>query len=289
MAGLRRLDLEALSWAQMSRATLALPVLLGTLALPAPARAAEARCWFENGVVIVSARVAGVIGDFILDTAAPQTILAETQAQTFGYEDNAVTGAVEVAGVATAPVTVAVQDIDLRTGLLPTPIAGVVGADALKPYVVDLSFTPCRILISQPRRAPRFPRGTILPITWIAKVPTAPAAAADGPHAIRGDFALATGSDTAVRLSDAYAAVPAAKTPKESYPYGVDRPALRALTFAGVLAQNLPAGLIKEPDAAIGGEIGAPLLSAWRVRFDFPGNRLVLVPNEKGPGASPRP
>jgi hypothetical protein len=64
-----------------------------------PARAGEAACWFENGMVVVSAQVMGIAGDFILDTATPHTQLAETQAQGAGFEATALTGEVQLAGI----------------------------------------------------------------------------------------------------------------------------------------------------------------------------------------------
>lgn len=262
----------------MSRPLLLCLAAGAALACPLAARAGEAPCWFERGVVVVTAEVAGVVGDYILDTGAPQTVLAETQAQTFGYEATELTGDVALAGVRTAALPLVVQDIDVRTGLLPTPIAGIIGADALKPYVLDLRLGPCRVALNLPGRAPAFPRGPVLPLAWIAGVPTTGAAASDGPKALTGAFALATGSDTAVRLADAYAAAPGAAKPQELYPYGVLRPELRALSFASRIAESVPAGLIKSPDPEIVGEIGAPLLSDWRLRFDFPADRLRLAP-----------
>ena len=44
--------------------------------------------------------------------------------------------------------------------------------------------------------------------------------------------------------------------------------------------------IITQPShAALSGEIGAPLLGAWRLRFDFPRGRLLLAPKQKGPGS----
>ena len=51
----------------MTRLALALSVCLALVGFPA--HAGEAACWFENGVVVVTAQVMGVTGDFILDTA----------------------------------------------------------------------------------------------------------------------------------------------------------------------------------------------------------------------------
>lgn len=251
--------------------------------------AGESACWFENGVVVVSAEVLGVAGDYILDTGAARTVLAETQAQAAGYADTTLTGEVGVAGVRIADLPVIVQGIDVRSGLFPTPIAGVIGADVLKPYVVDLSFAPCRVALHAPGQAPAFRAATALPLSWIAGVPAVTAGVSDGPRVITGAFALATGSDTPLRISDTVAAAPGAAKPRELYPYGVLRPRLRALSLAGQIAEHLPAGLLKTDDPSLLGAIGAPLLWAWRVRFDFPANRLLLAPDEKGPGASRGP
>jgi len=267
----------------MSLKALLLAAAAATLA--GPAWAGPAPCWFERGVVVVSAQVAGVTGDFILDTGAAQTVLAETQAQGAGYDATVLSGEVVLAGMRTADAAIVVKDVDVRTGLFDTPIAGIIGADVLKPYVLDLSFAPCRVGLYAPGRAPRLPRATVLPLTWLGGVPATDATASDGPHTASGGFALATGSDTAVRLSDAYAKAPGAPKPQEVYPYGVLRPRLRALSLAGQIAEGLPAGLVKDQDPALLGEIGAPLLAGWRVRFDFPESRLYLAPNEKGPGS----
>jgi hypothetical protein len=257
-------------------------VLLALAATPASAGAAA--CWFEQGVVVVGAEVMGVPGDYILDTATPHTFLAETQAQTAGYAETALMGDVRVAGMTIRGQKVAVANLDMRTGALPTPIAGVIGADVLKAYVLDLSFAPCRVTLSRAGHAPRFPSRTALPIRWVAERPVVRAAVSDGLQALAGAFAPATGGDTAVRLSDALAGAPGAAKPNELYPYGVLRPRLRALSISGALIENLPAGLIKAEDPGLAGEIGAPLLSRYRLRFDFPARELLLAP---APQASP--
>jgi hypothetical protein len=251
---------------------------IGFAALAHPAAAGATACWFENGVVVVPAQVAGVAGDYILDTGATQTILAETQAQGAGYAETAITGDISLAGQRIAGLPMAVQGVDVRTGLFPTPIAGIIGADALKAYVVDISFAPCRVALYAPGRAPAFGHATALPLRWIAGRPALEATASDGPHLAAGDYALATGSDTAIRIGDALGRVQGAKKPRELYPYGVLRPRLRALALADQIAEQLPAGLIKSEDPALAGEIGAPLLWAWRVRFDFAAGRLLLAP-----------
>jgi len=271
----------------VTRSSLALFALLA-LAAATPARAGAAACWFENGVVVVPAEVMGVSGDYILDTATPHTLLAETQAQTAGFAETALNGEVRLAGVAVEGQAVAVADLDMRTGALPTPIAGVIGADVLKAFVLDVSFSPCRVALIPAGHAPRFAAQAALPMSWIAERPVVTAAASDGAHIQAGAFTPGTGADVGVRISDAVASAPGAAKPKELYPYGVSRPRLRALSFAGGLQENLPAGLLKAEDPALIGQIGAPLLAHWRLRFDFPGGRLLLGAPQAAPVSSPR-
>ena len=259
----------------VTRTILALSALLALTA--APALAGEAKCWFENGVVVVGAEVMGVPGDYILDTATPHTLLADSQAQLAGYAETALTGEVRLAGVVARGRPVAVQGLDLRTGAFPTPVAGVIGADILKDYVVDVSFAPCRVALRPAGHVPPFRAAASLPMGWIAERPVVTAAVADGPHAFSGAFTPATGADTGVRLSDGLTTVKRAPKPKELYPYGVYRPRLRAFSFAGILSENLPAGLIQAEAPDLAGQIGAPILSRWRLRFDFPAGRLLLA------------
>src|SRR5207247_11237269 len=141
----------------------------------------------------------------LIDVASPATQLAETQAQAAGLTETALTGEVRIAGVRLKARPVAVVDLDARAWPFPTPIAGVIGADVLKGYVVDVSFAPCRIALRPSGHAPRFAASVRLPMGWVADRPVVAAAVADGPHAIAGAFTPATGADTALRLSDAVA------------------------------------------------------------------------------------
>jgi hypothetical protein len=265
-------------------------ILSALLALTAPpARAGEAACWFDNGVVVVAAQVMGVTGDFILDTATPHTQLAETQAQTAGFEETALTGDVRLAGLRITRRPVEVADIDLRTGALPTPIAGVIGADVLRPYVLDVTFAPCRVALNRARRAPRFPAHRSLPMTWVAGRPVVAATASDGVRSLTAKFTPGIGADRAVRLSDVAASAPGANKLLEVYPYGVLQPRLESLTFAGQVALTLPSGLVHAEAPNLAGQIGAPFLSRYRLRFDFTAGRLELAPAaHSSPPAKPR-
>jgi len=260
----------------VSRPLLALIALVALAA--SPARAGGAACWFENGVVVVTAQVMGVTGDFILDTATPHTQLAETQAQAAGFEETALTGDVRLAGLRITNRPVEVADLDLRTGALPTPIAGVIGADVLRSYILDVSFSPCRVALNPAGHAPRFAAQRALPIAWVAGRPVVAATASDGTRSLTANFTPGTGADRAVRLSDVAASAPGAKKLLEVYPYGVLKPRLESLTFAGGVALDLPSGLTHAEDPKLSGQIGAPFLSRYRLRFDFPAGRLKLAP-----------
>jgi hypothetical protein len=243
-----------------------------------PARAGEAACWFENGMVVVSAQVMGIAGDFILDTATPHTQLAETQAQGAGFEATALTGEVQLAGLRIAARPVEVADLDLRTGALPTPIAGVIGADVLRPYVLDVSFSPCRVALNPAGRAPRFQAAQSLRMSWVAGRPVVTATVSDGSRSLTAGFTPGIGADRAVRLSDVAASAPGARKLLELYPYGVLAPRLESLAFAGDVFLDLPSGLVHAENPKLAGQLGAPFLSRYRLRFDFPAARLYLAP-----------
>jgi hypothetical protein len=228
--------------------------------------------------VVVAAQVMGVAGDFILDTATPRTQLAETQAQAAGFEETALTGEVRLAGLRIAGRPVEVADLDLRTGALPTPIAGVIGADLLTPYVLDVSFSPCRVALNPKSRAPRFPAARSLHMTWVAERPVVTATVFDGTRSLTANFSPGIGADRAVRLSDVAASAPGASKLLEVYPYGILAPRLERLTFAGEAVASLPSGLVHAEDPRLAGQIGAPFLSRYRLRFDFPAGRLELAP-----------
>lgn len=245
-------------------------------AIPAAAHAGETACWYEQGVIVAPASIAGLAGDYILDTGSAVTQLHETKAQGAGLVDPAQRGPVRIAGLTLPDRPFAIADLDARTYAFPTPIAGVIGADLLSGYVVDVSFAPCKVAIYPLAKAPRFAGGAALPLNTKSGVATARAAVSDGPRALAGDFVIATGADTAVRLGQDHASVPGAAKPEDVLPYGDRRAGLRAASFAGTLFENLQAGLT--PASQTAGVLGAPLLARWRLRFDFPRGRLLLAP-----------
>lgn len=259
----------------MKPAFLASSALLACVALTGAAWAGETPCWYEQGVVVAPASLAGLAGDYILDTGAPATLLHETKAQAAGLAAGGLHGDVQIAGLSLPDRPFTVADLDARTWAFPTPIAGVIGADLLSAYVVDISFEPCKVAIYPLRQAPTFRPTASVRLKPGAGVATSRAAVSDGMSALAGDFVISTGSDTPVRLDQRVASVPGAAKAEDVLPYAEGRARLRAASFAGELFENLDSGLAKDGDVAVG-VIGAPLLARWRLRFDFPRSRLLL-------------
>lgn len=269
---------------------LALPLLVLTAG---PAAAGETACWWDQGRLVVAASVMGVTGDYILDTGEPRTILADTHAEKSGFAETALVGPVRLAGITVADRPITVLPIDSRSRSLPTPVAGVIGVDVLKGYVVDVSAYGgrCKVAIHAPPQAPAFRLRAALPMSWAGDRPTIPAIVADGPSVKRGAFVPSTGADAPIRLSDGVAQAAGAARPDAVYLYGDLKPRLRALSLAGELFENAPAGLIKADDlGGADGVIGAAILARWSLRFDFPGGQLLLgdPPKGKGPRRHPR-
>ncbi|WP_300577921.1 hypothetical protein [Phenylobacterium sp.] len=243
---------------------------------PALAAAAPLACWYEEGVIVVPAMVAGAAGDYILDTGAPRSELHDTRAQGMGLSGDATQGEVDIGGFRFPDRTLAIVSQDARTYAFPTPIAGIIGADVLRAVIVDVDFRPCRVELHAPAEAPApRPGGQGLALSWTSGRPVVWAALSDGATARRIQVAPSSGLDAAVRLAPGEVTSMAA--PESLAPYETGRAALRALSLGGVLFENLQAGLSGEEVSAV----GPGILDHWRLRFDFPAGRLLLIPEDR--------
>ncbi|WP_293677121.1 hypothetical protein [uncultured Phenylobacterium sp.] len=249
--------------------------LLGALA-GGSARAGEVQCRFEGGTLVIPAVMAGIAGDYILDTGTAESLLHDTRGRSDGIAADSLTGDIALAGEIARAVPLKVADLDVRTWNLPTPVAGVIGADVLKPWVVDVTYAPCRVRLSPPGQAPDF-RGRALELAWDLGRPTAIAAVSDEAHEITGRFVIATGDNAPVRLADDLAQVPDAARPEELYPDGIWLARLPRVRFAGATGLDVGAGLMR-PTGQVAGVLGAEVLAHFRLRFDFPAARLVVQP-----------
>jgi hypothetical protein len=226
--------------------------------MAAPARAGETACWFENGAVVIPAAFGDIAGDFILDASAPASQLHVTTAQTFGVEAPTVRATLRLAGERRVKFDMQVADLGARTRPFVTGIAGVIGADALMPFVIEIATSPCRVRLS--RRARPEAESIRLPLRVVGGTLAVKAAISDGVTARQGWFAVDTGADTTL-VADARLS----RSPAE----GTDPPVrLRALSIGGLLFEQIPAGLMADPPTGVSGVIGEAIWSRFRLRLD---------------------
>lgn len=273
------------------RRLLPLLILIGAAG---PARAGEIACHLDDtGVLVAPARVGDEAGDFMIDTGQLHSQMHETRAQTAGIAAPSVTAPVRIAGLTLPPTTFEVADLDTRAWAFPTPVAGVIGLDALSGLVIDLRLSPCRLGLYRPGRAPRLrglaaaplrvgKDGRLLTIIGVS----------DGASARRGEAVLATGADAGLRLSDSVASAPAAADPKRLEPYGRRFGRLRAVSLWGELTEFPAVGLVAEGEVPTDGlgVIGPEALDGFRIRLDLARGRLwVAVDTKKAPASPPGP
>lgn len=238
------------------------------------AEAGEAACWFENGAVVAPGEIAGIAGDWLIDPSAPRTLLHETRAEMEGLP-RAFVAAGRLAGRRLAPVAVTVVDLDDRAPGFVTPITGVIGADVLARYTVDLSFSPCRLTLWR-GRPPPFGRAGVLPLTVVAGTPGVRAAVSDDRRARAGLFAVDWGSRATVRVRNARLE-PSTDAPGPT-PRSLAPARLRALSAEGVLYERPDAAIGGDLDPALTGALGTGFWSSWRLRLDISGRRLLYKP-----------
>lgn len=248
--------------------------LILSAATASPAGAADTACWFENGAVVVPAEIGGIAGDWLLDPSAAHTLLHDTRAEMEGLPSR-FTAPGHLAGLTLTPTVVTVVDLDDRAPGFATPITGVIGADVLARYTIDLQFAPCRVRISV-GRPPRPRQAWSLPLVMVDGVPAVRAAVSDDRRARAGLFAVDWSSRAAVRLADADLRPPVKgldPTPRSLAPAR-----LRALSIDGRLYEETSAGTAEGLDPALAGTLGVEFWSRWRVRLDIADGTLLLSP-----------
>jgi hypothetical protein len=266
----------------MRRVAAFVALALGALAAGA-AYAGETACWVDNGVVVVPAALGDIAGDFILDLSAPQSQLHFDVAGSNGITAPTDEAPLQLAGEHIPALSFAVAHLDARGWGFPTNIAGVIGADALAGYVVDLQLSPCRLTLWR-GLAPKRVAGQTLSIQMIAGAPAVSATVSDGRKSRRGLFALDSGS-AGVRIADSEAAL--SRLPKGLDPTLRTNPPARiaGLDLGDDLIANAPASLQADTPPGLVGSLGNTVWSrfAW-IRVDLRADKLAL-----GPPSSPRP
>lgn len=260
----------------MRRAALLLAAALTSLA-PAAARAGRTRCWIDNGAVVAPAALGDIAGDFLFDLSASQSQLHLTRAQAAGVEGPALQATLRFAGER-IPARFQVADLDARSWGFPTTINGLIGADVLAGYVIDLSFSPCRISLQRretPEKSLEARPLATLPIRTVGGIPTVAASITDGRTALRGRFAIDTGT-AGTRLSGAVASL--SRTPKGIDPASRVRPPahLAALGLGDMALMEAPAALANDLPAGVMGGIGDAVWARYDLRLDLRRGRLQL-------------
>jgi hypothetical protein len=231
------------------------------------ARAGEARCWFENGAVVVPAAFGDIAGDFILDLSAPRSQLHATRAQGDGVETPSARRTLRIAGARIAGVTMDVVDLDARTRTFPTSIVGVLGVDFARGRVIRIDHAPCRLTLSRHGPATQ-ERALRARLVWAAGVPAILANVTDGVSARSGLFAIDTGA-AATRVADA--TLSRQPAPGHSPPIR-----LRAVSLGGLIFEEIPAGLSNAGPLTLGGSIGTAVWSRFDLRLDMRRGGLEL-------------
>jgi hypothetical protein len=262
-------------------ASLVFLCLSGALTAPGAAAAGEAPCWYDNGALVVPAAFGEITGDFILDVSAPRSQLHDSRAGAAGIEGASATGDLTFGDERLPAFPIEVADLDARSWGFNTNINGVLGADALAPFVVDISFSPCRVTLY--RKPPPRWAAPHLKITRVAGVAALEATISDGTASRRGLFAIDTASK-GVRVADATLS----RAPdKDADPFSRGEPParLRAVSLGGTLFEQTPAGLMKDAPAGLEGAIGDAIWSHYRMRLNLREGWIQLAPAPKGRGS----
>ena len=221
------------------------------------ARGADIRCSIDNGAVVVAAAYGPIAGDFLLDLSQAHSQLHATAAQTAGWTDDHTSRTLRLAGQTLRDFPMSVADLGARTAAFPTNISGVLGADAMRRFALDLTFTPCRLRLTR-GLPPKRPGVHVLNVRTLGGVPVVSAAISDGVTARAGLFAIDTAS-AGSRIADAgfSRALPAGADPADR----ARPPArLRAVSVGGVLVEQTPAGVMGPAAPGLSGALG---LGVW--------------------------
>jgi hypothetical protein len=245
---------------------------LGGLAAAALAGAAHAAdgwtpCRIQDGALVVSAKAAGLSGDFVLDTGTAQTAIDATQASLAGIETDHVRAPLRLAGRRYSGLDMAVAALDARTRNQPTPITGVLGADVLAGLTLEVIPDPCRLRLTA--RAAPIRALAVLPVELGADGPTIMASVTDGGRSARGRFRVSTGADVGVRLEPRLARADGLLAEHEVA-------TLRGLSMDDVLIEEPSAAIADQDEAGLAGEIGEPVWSAYGFQLDLRRGRLAL-------------
>jgi hypothetical protein len=262
------------AWRGNAAPRIAAGLILGLASLGATwaARAGETRCWIDKGALVASAAFGDIAGDFLIDLAAPNSQLHDTRAGMAGLEGASATATLAIAGERIHGFTLAIADLDGRTGRFDTVITGVLGANLWRRFIVEIDpAPPCRIRLAPRHVGGRLARSLRLPLAGRDGPPLVPVTLTDGTRLRTENMAIGTAQWTS-RITGAVLAHGAAP--------GQDRPPtvrLRALEIAGRLFEQVPAEVAAADPPGTTDAVGLAVWSSWRLRLDIQGGWIDLA------------
>ena len=248
-----------------------LAVLSFLVAQSASARAGEVRCWIDKGALIAPAAFGDSAGDFLIDLSAPASQLHVTRAQSAGVAEPMVARDLVIAGQTVGRFSMVVSDLDARTASFDTTVNGVIGADVLDRFTVDIEPSPCRLRLSRTAVRARVGETMLHARAALDGRPLVMATVTDGAQVRSGPFALDTAHWT-TRLSRARPSTPSPDGVHRNPP----RLRLRALEVGGRLFEQVPVVVAPDADAEVSGAIGMAVLSRLHMRLDARAGSLLL-------------
>jgi hypothetical protein len=229
--------------------------------------AGETACRLDRGRIVVTAAFGDVAGDFVLDAARPRSTLDDTVAGMWNLGEHEARADLRLAGKRLPRFSMQVAPLNSAG------ISGVIGVDALRGFVTEITTAPCRVTLSQTAGRPWPIR---LPLREVGGALATSAAVSDGVTSRSGWFAVATGAP-GVTLVDAKLTRAPPKDADSDWP-----PArLRALSVGGdLLFENIPTGVEDSAPPGLAGAIGEEAWHTFRMRLDPKRGRLELAPRQ---------
>jgi hypothetical protein len=212
----------------------------------------------------------------VIDLSAPASQLHITRAQMDGLDGPAATRTLTLAGQRVGGFTMAIADLDARTGRFDTVINGVIGVDLLRRFTVEISPSPCRLRLFR-TRAPRLARRVRLPLSNLGGAPLVSALVTDGTR-VRTDVLAIDTAQWISRIDGARLSRPPPTPPAGPASHGealAPPIRLRALEVAGRLFEQVPAEIAGQdaPEA-----IGMAVWSSVRLRLNIQSGWLDIAP-----------
>ncbi len=270
---------------------------------------------YLGSYIYLQGTVNGIATDVVLDSGAGMTVLDRPVAEAAGLETAGNVAAQGTGGETTASfakgvdltvgglsfhgLTAAVLDLGPVAGRLGRPLPVILGKEAFQALVVEVDYPGRRLRFHDPSRFEY--QGSGHPVRIVAAEDgqrNVEAQVEDLPPAL---FGLDTGSGKTVDLFRAYtddhALLEGRRPLSEALSGGVGGVTvskvgtLKTFTFAGYVLHDVPVGFHREAVGAFdtrrsAGNLGAGILSRFRVIFDYGQDRLLVEPGE-GWGSRP--